>query len=116
MRKHFSRKELECPCCGECHMDDGFLDHLEMARIIAGVPFPINSGYRCPKHNKEVGSSSRNHVDGKAVDICCLNSYNRARILAGLFQAGFRRIGIHGRYIHADTMDLPEAVWLYQGG
>jgi len=93
-------------------MDDTFLDALEMARIMADIPFVISSGYRCENRNKAVGSASRNHVERKAADILCLNSHDRSRILRGLFLAGFSRVGVYQKHIHCDTMDLPEAVWL----
>jgi hypothetical protein len=93
-------------------MDNTFLDALEMARIIADIPFVISSGYRCKNHNKAVGSASRNHIERKAADILCLNSHDRMRIIAGLVQAGFRRIGIYQKHIHCDVMDLQESAWL----
>jgi len=113
MNDYFPESELACKCCGECKMDRMFLERLYAARVIAGVPFPINSGYRCEKHNREVGSKTRNHVDGKAVDIACTDSFRRSVILSALFRAGFKRIGVGPDFIHADTMPLPDAAWLY---
>ena len=45
---------LACPCCGGCEMDARFIDRLELAREHAGVPFTINSGARCPSHDRDV--------------------------------------------------------------
>lgn len=105
--------ELRCPCCGEVIIDDAFLARLRLAREIAGVPFVINSGFRCASHNKEVGSTSLNHVEGKAADIRVIDGPTRGKILRGLYEAGFKRIGITKTFIHADSMDLVESCWLY---
>lgn len=109
---HFKLDEFRCPDCGGLVIDYPFLDKLEIARVIADVPFVISSGYRCHDRNRAVGSASNNHPSGKAADILCLNSHDRIRIIIGLVQAGFRRIGIYQKHIHCDTMDLPEAAWL----
>jgi uncharacterized protein YcbK (DUF882 family) len=105
--------ELRCPCCGEIIIDDAFLARLRLAREIAGVPFVVTSGYRCERHNKEVGSSSRNHVEGKAADISAIDGPTRGKILKGLYKAGFERVGIARTFIHCDTMDAVESCWLY---
>lgn len=109
---HFNEDEFKCPCCGGLIIDYPVLDRLEMARVIADVPFIISSGFRCYDHNKQVGSTSRNHIEGKAADILCLNSHDRIRIMLGLIQAGFRRIGIYQKHIHCDVMDMQESLWL----
>jgi len=111
--KYFKIKDFNCPCCGEEHMDTEFLEMLDNAREIAGVPFNLTSGWRCEKHNKEVGSKSKNHVAGKAVDISALYGPERGQILKGLYKAGFKRVGIRKDFIHADTMPSIESCWLY---
>jgi zinc D-Ala-D-Ala carboxypeptidase len=109
---HFKPEEFACRHCGKNEMDSEFLHKLDIARELAGVPFFINSGYRCPLHNKAVGSTSANHTSGKAADIACENSFVRTKILTALILAGFRRIGIAKSFIHVDSMD-GEALWLY---
>lgn len=111
--KYFGMEEFKCPCCGQVRMDALFLAQLDNARDYAGVPFRINSGYRCEKHNKEVGSTSRNHTSGKAVDISCTTGPMRIKIVMGLIRAGFRRLGIGKSFVHADSMDEVESIWLY---
>lgn len=111
---YFKRDEFKCKCgCGKVILDALFLSQLEKAREIAGVPFVINSGYRCPAHNKAEGSTSKNHTSGRAADIKANNGPQRGQILKGLYLAGFRRIGIGPNFIHADTMDDVESAWLY---
>jgi len=113
---NFTFEEMSCPCCGKIAIDPKFLEKLELARELAGISFPINSGFRCPAHNKAVGSSSGNHVSGRAVDIKCTMGHERRLILNGLVGAEFNRIGIGKTYIHADTMDelgSPKSYWVY---
>jgi hypothetical protein len=94
-------------------MNPKFMEMIEEAREIAGVPFVINSGYRCPEHNKAVGSTSTNHTSGKAADIQATDGPTRGKILKGLYSAGFKRIGIAKDFIHADITDSVESAWLY---
>jgi len=110
---YFKPEEFACRCCGKHPIDALFLAQLEKARGIAGVPFVITSGYRCPKHNAAVGSTSKNHTSGKAADIKAADGPTRGKILKGLYRAGFQRVGIAKDFIHADTMDEVESAWLY---
>ena len=92
------------------------MDKIDAARDIAGVPFEVNSGYRCEAHNKAVGSTSDNHPRGRAADISATDSVSRMKIIRGLIMAGFNRIGVHPEFIHADNMDeirRSEACWFY---
>lgn len=111
--KFFKLNEFNCHCCGKQHMDPVFLAMLDNARGYGGVPFPITSGYRCEKHNAAVGSTSINHTSGKAVDVRCENGPSRIRIVKGLIQAGFDRIGIGPKFIHADCTNQTASIWLY---
>lgn len=112
---YFSQDEFKCKCCGKAPIDPLFVAQLEKARGIAGVPFVITSGYRCPKHNAAVGSTSKNHTSGKAADIKATDGPTRGKILKGLYRAGFQRIGIsfENGFIHADSMDDIESCWHY---
>ena len=56
--RHFSTVEFRCKCgCGVGmeKMDADLLQMLDEARELAGIPFPLSSAYRCPKHNKAIG-------------------------------------------------------------
>ena len=105
---HFSVAEFRCRCgCGLGAIDLDFVRRLERARCVAGVPFHITSGVRCPAHNrqvKEAGAKSA-HVQGRAADIFVLNNQTRWAILCGVFTAGFRRVEIGPVHIHVDTAD-----------
>jgi len=117
--RYFQNSEFKCPCCGEEHMDTNFLGLLDSARHIAGVPFKINSGYRCEKHNKEVGGVPESeHTTGEGADIAVTDSYHRFLILSSLLEVGFDRIGIGKDFIHVGySIHLPsEVIWTYYGG
>ena len=124
MLKHFNFEEFDCPTLegsGLPTTDGGkmcidFLHKLDEARELAGVPFKITSGYRSPQHNLDVGGRiGSSHIKGLAVDIACVNSHQRQKILTALIQVGFKRIGIGKSFIHSDLdPDKPNAIWLYQ--
>jgi len=113
-KEKITAKEFACKCCGKIKVDMLFLTQLRKAREIADVPFIIDSGYRCPKHNKEAKSTSMNHVMGRAADIRTPTNQVRIEILAALCRVGFKRIGIHEDYIHVDNMNLVKSCWLYK--
>lgn len=116
---YFTEDEMRCKCgCGKCEMDEDFMEHLEAAREYGGHPFVITSGYRCEKHDKEVGGAG-NHSAGKAVDIAFKDGKEAYGLLQDLNDAevGFKRIGISfkGKFIHVD--DVPDrptpCLWTY---
>jgi len=113
MTEYFTESELECKCCGKKKIDKLFLAKLNYARESAGFPFIVDSGYRCPKHNAEVGSTSGNHVSGKAVDIRCFDANKRIRMVAALIAAGMLGIGVNKTFVHCDTNRTGTAMWLY---
>ncbi len=82
------------------------VDRLDWAREKAGVPFVITSGFR--------PGDPRAHGRGWAVDLRCWYSRPRFKILGALLEAGFRRVGVYDKHIHADLdPDLPqEVIWM----
>jgi len=115
--KHFKASEFDCKDgCGQNEMDKSFIYMLEQARDLAGIPFWINSGFRCPDHNKAVGGKEDSaHLKGLAADIDCNGSYIRLVILRSLLIVGFSRIGIGKNFIHVDLdIEKPrKVIWLY---
>ena len=102
------------------HGEDGrdLLQMLDEARDLAGIPFPLSSAYRCPKHNKAVGGvPTSSHTRGYAVDIRCVDSHSRFVMLQALLEAGFRRVELAPTWIHVDNdPDKPRDVAFYQHG
>jgi len=85
---------------------------------IAKVPFKINSGYRCPLHNKNVGgvsNSSHMNIPCNAADIATKDSSTRYKILEALYEVGFTRVGIGETFVHCDTDKLKSqrVCWTY---
>jgi len=102
---YFTREEFHCKCgnCTTNEIKDELIAKLDKARDIAGVPFRINSGYRCESHNASVGGSPNSlHKLGRAADIHVADNHSRYMILKGLFEAGLDRVLIYKTFIHAD--------------
>ena len=114
--RHFEKTEFDCPCCDQNFMEQAFLNQLDNARHIAGIPFKINSGYRCLKHNFDKGySSTSSHLIGLAADIRCTTDRQRGLIIPALWEVGLSRIGVRKDFVHADS-DLTKnakRIWVY---
>ena len=74
--KWFKEKELCCKCCGQLpplareNMEALVENVLDPLRERYGKPIVVNSGYRCAKHNREVGGATNSqHMCGEAADI-----------------------------------------------
>lgn len=112
----FKKEEFDCPCCGENNISPTLLHRLDMARGLADIPFHINSGCRCEKHNKEVGGVSESpHLGGWAADIAAKTSREKFLVVQSLFEAGFTRVGVGDTFIHADVdpTKIGELLWTY---
>ena len=71
---HFQPTEFACHHCGQLPssgMDPELIDLLENIRSHFGdKPVTINSGYRCPTHNADIGGATNSqHLYGTAADI-----------------------------------------------
>jgi uncharacterized protein YcbK (DUF882 family) len=73
LSEHFKSDEFKCKCCGKlpAHgMSKQLIELLEQIRAAFNKSITITSGYRCEKHNKEVGGAKKSqHMDGIAADI-----------------------------------------------
>jgi zinc D-Ala-D-Ala carboxypeptidase len=114
--KHFTRNEFCCKCgCGGCDVHPQLVAALDLARTKAGVAFKVTSGFRCQKHNKNVGAKpTSSHTLGLAVDIEYKNGSLGIHILKALVPL-FDRIGVGKNFIHVDIdPDKPSPVlWTY---
>lgn len=108
--KNFSKSELQCKCCGEFPVNELFMDRLQKLREAVGFALPINSGYRCPKHNAEVAATGDDgpHTTGRAVDIA-VDRGKAFMVLSRAINLGFTGIGVsqkgQSRYIHLDDLE-----------
>ena len=74
--KWFKEKEFVCKCCGElpplaqANVRALVANVLDPVREKLGRPITVNSGYRCEKHNGEVGGvRGSQHLVAEAADI-----------------------------------------------
>jgi len=76
LSQHFRASELACKCCGSLGSNDGeslkktalFLERVRT--FLGNRAITVNSGYRCPKHNKAVGGEPNSfHMRAYAADI-----------------------------------------------
>ena len=96
-------------------MNKEFLFKLDEARMLAGTPFKITSGYRTEAHNKKVkGVKGSSHTKGCAVDIAVNSGLQRSAIVCALAKVGFTRIGIAKTFVHVDLdKEKQNSIWLY---
>lgn len=89
--RYFKWEEFGCQACVRPEL----VYRLDDARELAGIPFVISSAYR-------VGDIA-SHGRGYGADIRIRSSLERYRVLGGVIEAGFTRIGIYDRHIHVDV-------------
>lgn len=66
----FQPKEFRCPCCGGGQPAALLVLFLEVLRRTWDGPVMVNSGYRCERHNREVGGAPQSrHLLGCAADV-----------------------------------------------
>ncbi len=115
--RYFRIEEFRCQCGGlYCDggldlMDDELLLALDELRGIAGFPFVVNSGYRCPEWNEQVGGvPDSQHVQGRAADIrlpsdiLAVDIEAMAELVPSFANGG---IGLYDTFIHLDNRDGP---------
>jgi len=83
--KYFKLEEFECPCCGANRMELETIERLDRAR-------ELSVG----------GADTSAHLVGRGADILTPTSTMRYKVVKGLLEAGFTRIGIYPSHVHAD--------------
>ena len=98
---HFKEAEFACRHCGKLdkYPPQKLLDFLEDIRTHFGAPININSGYRCPVHNKDVGGATQSrHMVGDAADF-----HSKGASPAELFRYSDKLVGDAGGVSEYDT-------------
>lgn len=117
---HFSAWEFKCRCCGQLGELNNIrllIDALEYLRMQVERVVNVNCGYRCPKHNAEVGGEKNSyHVQGIAADIVIvgltpIQMFRQAEKISVFRNGG---IGIYpdNGFIHIDLRSMPTR-WVY---
>jgi len=105
--KNFRLSEFAChgrDCCGgAAPINFELVERLQKLRDNVGRPLHINSGFRCPVHNKAVGGASKSmHMLGLAADIATPYRWSAAWLAAEADIVGFGKIIIYSWGIHVD--------------
>lgn len=116
LSKNFNEDEFRCPCCGLVAMDTHLIEGLQYIRDHYRRPMKVTSGYRCEKHNKDVGGKDdSSHLIGEAADIEVGSSNQRFNLIKEAIYAGFTRLGVGDGFLHLDIdIEKPQnVIWLY---
>lgn len=111
LSEHFSRAEFAChgtDCCGgTAAVDARLIEALEAFRVAVNQPVFINSGFRCLRHNRTVGSTdSSQHPKGRAADVSILAdmTMDEMAVVAEEIQSfRYGGIGTYDFFIHLDV-------------
>lgn len=103
--------EYQCKCdyssCKVFPIRKNLIDSYRWLREKINSPLTINSGYRCPQHNENVGGVDYSyHMQGSAIDIMKSGDFGKIPIrdiekVARL--AGFKFIKEYNSFIHFDV-------------
>lgn len=106
---NFTPKEIACRKTGAILINTVALDALQAFRNKIGKAIIVNSAYRSPEHNKEVGGVDESqHLLG-AFDIRIVG-HNKFYLLKSAFEVGFTGIGLYETWLHLDVRKTP-ALW-----
>ena len=114
---HFRLEEFICKCgCGQATVSPELIQVLEAVRDYAGYAIKIESGFRCPSHNRAVGGTPQSaHLSGEAADIRIRSDHERFKFIEAATMAGVSRLGIGRTFLHVDVSKRlsQEVCWGY---
>lgn len=101
--KNFYLKDFQCPCCKRVMIHPSLLEEMEKLYSMAKGKIKITSGYRCEKHNKEVGGvANSKHMKGLACDITASDLQEVYNIAKNL-KFSFVKLDEKKKYIHMEV-------------
>jgi len=106
---HFMLREFECRCCSCVRLHPELVKKLEAIRQYLDMPIIVTSGYRCEKHNKEVGGVQRSlHLVGQAADVA-IPASGQKNFIAIAKKIGFdQALAYPSRnFVHLGIFDAP---------
>ena len=119
LSRNFSRSEFACQggdaCCGgSSPVSRDLIEALQELRDMVGKPLVITSGFRCRKHNREIGGATESqHCLGTAADIQCPGLPPEVLAESAATVERFRQggIGVYRRWVHVDVRTNGPARW-----
>lgn len=121
LSKNLNVSEFACHgsgCCSEVKIDDKLVEYVQKIRDHFDMPVIINSGYRCPTHNKRIGGATNSyHARGMAADIV-VKGIAPAEVAKYAESIGIKGIGLYetekdGYFVHVDAR-ATKAFWYGQ--
>ena len=106
--EHFTLAEFAChggaKCCGgAAPIKFELVEMLEELRARVGAPLKINSGFRCVRHNADVGGSKSSlHMLGMAADVATPTGWTPFKFAAAARAIGFGKVIKYDWGIHVD--------------
>lgn len=122
LSEHFAVHEFACKC-GTCDgatnppINPKLVEALEWFRARMGNrPIRINSGYRCPEHNRKIGGvKGSQHTLGNAVDIKLLPGQTPDTMARAATELdAFHGIGLYSTFLHLDVRPGKRSQWDYR--
>ena len=111
LSKNFKVSEFACHgvgCCSTVMVDEQLVKYLQLIREHFGKSITITSGYRCEKHNGNVGGATGSrHAKGQAADIV-VSGVSPSEVAKYAESIGVKGIGLYetskdGYFVHIDT-------------
>ena len=109
LSEHFNSIEFDCRCgCGGLSngagVDPKLVALLERMRKACGKPLVLSCGYRCPRHNADVGGvPNSQHVYGTAADVQTPKGMTPFELFAIADDCGADGIGLYSWGVHVDV-------------
>lgn len=119
LSSNFNAREFECGCqyadCVTNCISIECVESLQKAREEFGKPVKVTSGYRCLKHNRDVGSKDTSqHVLGNAVDsVPKEHTTESLDNWVAVVRKYFKAIGLSPRFVHVDIRNDKKREWVY---
>jgi len=122
---NFDRAEFACKgklCCGQsAPIEERLIAALEHLRRMANLKYypvdvsiEIQSGFRCQKHNSEIGSKpSSYHTLGMAADIVPhgISILKLASVIRKVPDLSFGGVGLYDTFMHVDVRKNGPTNW-----
>ena len=116
---NFSRHEFACKgknCCNNsAPVAPRLVESLQELRNLCGCALRVTSGFRCNKHNRDVGGERESqHTYGYAADIAVpehMTADELAELASNCKWFLLGGIGVYSTWIHVDVRDDGPARW-----